>query len=87
MADGKHSRSTQGKPSLPQSTDISRRFGLPFRNDGQPSELETLEVLYEISNLLKTGLDRETLMLLVALCQSGVNPQGLVHVVKELRES
>ena len=38
-----------------------------------------------MSRLLNTGLDRETLSILVTLCESGVNPEALAVVVKELR--
>ena len=39
----------------------------------------------EISNLLNTGLDAETLAICVKLCETGVNPEALAAVVKELR--
>jgi len=42
-------------------------------------------VLYELSRLLNTGLDRETLGILVSLCENGTNPEALAMVVKELR--
>ena len=42
-------------------------------------------VLFDISQLLNTGLDRETLTVLVGLTESGVNPEALAAVVKELR--
>lgn len=42
-------------------------------------------VAFEISRLLDTGLDRETLSILVALTESGVSPEALANVVKELR--
>ena len=41
--------------------------------------------LLEISNILNTGLDRETLSILVNLCEAGVHPEALAAVVKELR--
>ena len=41
--------------------------------------------LYDISNILDTGLDRETLSILVGLCETGVNPEALAAVVKELQ--
>jgi len=44
-----------------------------------------LETVYEISRLLNTGLDRETLSILVSLCENGVNPEALAAVVRELR--
>jgi mitotic-spindle organizing protein 1 len=34
-------------------------------------------VLYEISSLLNTGLDKHTLSLCVSLCENGVNPEAL----------
>jgi mitotic-spindle organizing protein 1 len=46
---------------------------------------ETIEILYEISKLLNTGLDRTSLSILVSLCENGVNPEALAAVVKELR--
>ena len=39
----------------------------------------------EISKLLNTGLDAETMAICVRLCESGVNPEALALVVKELR--
>lgn len=46
---------------------------------------EALGVVEEISALLNTGLDRETLSILVSLCELGVNPEALAAVVSELR--
>jgi mitotic-spindle organizing protein 1 len=46
---------------------------------------ETMEVLYEISQLLNTGLDRTTLSILTSLCECGVSPEALANAVKELR--
>ena len=39
----------------------------------------------EISQLLNTGLDAETLAICVKLCESGVNPEALASVIQELR--
>ncbi len=46
---------------------------------------ETLDLICEMSALLKTGLDRETLGLLVGLCEAGVSPDALAAIVKELK--
>ncbi|CAG8475719.1 6170_t:CDS:2 [Funneliformis mosseae] len=46
---------------------------------------ETLDTLYEISTLLNTGLDRDTLSICLNLCENGVNPEALAAVIKELR--
>ena len=42
-------------------------------------------VLSEISKLLETGLDSETLAICVKLCENGVNPEALAMVIQELR--
>ena len=39
----------------------------------------------EISDLLNTGLDNETLRVCVQLLEAGVNPEALATVVQELR--
>ena len=68
------SRETQPTlPELPSASELPR-----------PRE-ETLDVLFDISQLLETGLDRETLAILVGLTETGVNPEALAEVVKELR--
>ena len=44
-----------------------------------------LDSLQELSNILETGLDRESLSILLELTESGVNPEALAALVKELR--
>lgn len=39
----------------------------------------------EISRLLKTGLDDNSLRICVQLCEAGVNPEALATVIQELR--
>lgn len=52
---------------------------------GQVKEAkETLQTLMELSNLLCTGLDPETLTICVRLCEAGVNPEALATVIREL---
>jgi mitotic-spindle organizing protein 1 len=55
----------------------------------QQQQIETGEtavnVLHRISQILDTGLDKETLRILVGLIEAGVNPEALALVVKELR--
>lgn len=48
-------------------------------------EPSALAVVHDISKLLHTGLDRESLAILIALIETGVNPEALAAVVKELR--
>uniref|UniRef100_A0A8C5LZ59 Mitotic spindle organizing protein 1 n=1 Tax=Leptobrachium leishanense TaxID=445787 RepID=A0A8C5LZ59_9ANUR len=44
-------------------------------------------LLLEISRLLNTGLDMETLSICVRLCEQGINPEALSSVIKELRRA
>ncbi|KAI3884383.1 hypothetical protein MKX03_026548 [Papaver bracteatum] len=46
---------------------------------------ESMELAFQMSNILETGLDRRTLPVLVALCEKGLNPESLAALVKELR--
>jgi mitotic-spindle organizing protein 1 len=46
---------------------------------------DALDIVAEISGILDTGLDKETLSVLVALVETGVNPEALAAVVRELR--
>ncbi|XP_055492678.1 mitotic-spindle organizing protein 1 isoform X1 [Leucoraja erinacea] len=46
-----------------------------------------MEVLLEISRLLNTGLDMESLSICVRLCEQGINPEALASVIKELRKA
>ncbi|EOA33791.1 hypothetical protein CARUB_v10021259mg [Capsella rubella] len=46
---------------------------------------ESLELVFRMSNILETGLDRHTLSVLIALCDIGLNPEALATLVKELR--
>lgn len=47
----------------------------------------TFPVLLEISRLLNTGLDMESLSICVRLCEQGINPEALSSVIKELRRA
>ena len=47
--------------------------------------LLSLSAVKDISNLLNTGLDDETLRICVQLLEAGVNPEALANVVQELR--
>ncbi|XP_022195148.1 mitotic-spindle organizing protein 1 [Nilaparvata lugens] len=46
---------------------------------------ETFSAIMEISNLLNTGLDAETLTYCVRLCENGVHPEALATVIKEMK--
>ncbi|KAF2717766.1 hypothetical protein K431DRAFT_200204, partial [Polychaeton citri CBS 116435] len=46
---------------------------------------DTIDILDEISTLLNTGLDRQTLIYCVSLIENGVKPEALANVIQELR--
>jgi len=53
----------------------------------QTSAEQTLDILYNLSQLLNTKLDREQLATCVAMIESGVNPEALAVVVRDLRQN
>ncbi|KAF3626469.1 Mitotic-spindle organizing protein 1B [Capsicum annuum] len=48
---------------------------------------DSLELVFHMSNILDTGLDRHTLSLLISLCDLGLNPESLAALIKELRQA
>ncbi|KAG6439291.1 hypothetical protein O3G_MSEX000649 [Manduca sexta] len=47
---------------------------------------EAFQLMHQISQLLSTGLDAETLSTCIRLCELGVDPEVLAHVIKEIRK-
>ena len=43
-------------------------------------------MLLELSRLLNTGLDAETLAICVRLCENGVKPEALALVINQARQ-
>ncbi|KAH8584195.1 uncharacterized protein ELE39_001698 [Cryptosporidium sp. chipmunk genotype I] len=46
---------------------------------------EILETLVDISKLLSTGLDKESILILIKLLELGVQPETLSELVIEIR--
>ena len=42
-------------------------------------------VAHEMSNILGAGLDRESLAIIMNLCEMGINPEALAACVKEIK--
>uniref|UniRef100_A0A131XAW8 Putative mitotic-spindle organizing gamma-tubulin ring associated n=1 Tax=Hyalomma excavatum TaxID=257692 RepID=A0A131XAW8_9ACAR len=57
----------------------------PSGEDRRKAVKETFDVLLEMSQILNTGLDAQSLALCIQLCESGVNPEALARLIKELR--
>ncbi|KAL6219219.1 hypothetical protein ACLB2K_012425 [Fragaria x ananassa] len=53
--------------------------------DAAKTARESLDLAFQMSNILETGLDHHTLSILIALCDLGLNPEALAAVVKELQ--
>lgn len=47
---------------------------------------EAFQMMYQISQLLCTGLDAESLSICIRLCELGVEPEVLARVIKEIRK-
>ncbi|VDB94204.1 unnamed protein product [Peniophora sp. CBMAI 1063] len=54
-------------------------------SDRMSSGQQTLDILFDMSQLLGTQLDKETLATCVGMIESGVNPEALAAVILELR--
>jgi len=46
---------------------------------------DTFSTLEELSRLLNTGLDKDSLALCVRLCEQGAHPEALATIIRELR--
>ncbi|KAI3512249.1 hypothetical protein L1887_19564 [Cichorium endivia] len=77
-----------GTPSAltrPSSIRTSQTHCSSMDPDAARTARESLELVFQMSNIVDTGLDRHTLSVLIALCDLGLNPEALAAVVKEFR--
>lgn len=49
------------------------------------SAQQTLDILFDMSQLLNTQLDKESLATCIGMIESGANPEALAAVIQELR--
>ncbi|KAH7106026.1 mitotic-spindle organizing gamma-tubulin ring associated-domain-containing protein [Auriculariales sp. MPI-PUGE-AT-0066] len=49
------------------------------------SAQQTIDILYEMSVLLNTKLDKDSLVTCIQMIENGANPEALAEVVRELR--
>ncbi|KAF8219125.1 hypothetical protein L208DRAFT_1373658 [Tricholoma matsutake] len=54
-------------------------------SDRVASAQQTLDILFEMSQLLNTQLDKETLATCISMIESGANPEAVAAVIQELR--
>ncbi len=78
--DGKRggNRGNSGGNGQNKSTDT-------YSNSAIIEAKETFANLYDLSKLLNTGLDADSLALCVRLCERGAHPEALATVIRELR--
>ncbi|KAK9325181.1 mitotic-spindle organizing gamma-tubulin ring associated-domain-containing protein [Lipomyces orientalis] len=50
------------------------------------SAQDDVDILYEISLLLDTGVDKDTISLCLKLCDNGVNPEALANTIRDLQD-
>jgi len=68
------------------STSRSSNSSHQGSGSSQTMARETFQVLLELSKLLNTGLDAETLAICVRLCENGVKPEALALVINQARQ-
>uniref|UniRef100_A0A803MJ44 Uncharacterized protein n=1 Tax=Chenopodium quinoa TaxID=63459 RepID=A0A803MJ44_CHEQI len=72
--------------SVKQLGDCSSLYlSLQMDSEAARTARDSLELAFQMSNILETGLDRHSLSVLIALCDLGLNPEAVAAVVKELR--
>jgi len=82
------SNRTPGRPGAPTYQSLSPESTAPPEMETEAAAArqakESLELAFQMSQILDTGLDRHTLSLLMALCDRGANPEALAALVREL---
>ena len=48
---------------------------------------QAVTALWELSQLLETGLSRDAVMSVVELCEMGVNPEAIIEMITELNRT
>lgn len=71
---------TQSQPPLRQKVQ-RQQVNAPEFDEAR----ETLDIMFEMSQILNCGIDQHTLSILAQLVENGVNPEALAAVVKELK--
>lgn len=57
------------------------------RSNKREDHKETFRIIKEMSDVLNTGLDSESLGVCLRLCEDGVNPVALAHLIKDWRRN
>ncbi|KAK9387627.1 mitotic-spindle organizing gamma-tubulin ring associated-domain-containing protein [Lipomyces mesembrius] len=57
------------------------------RSNPNMTQKDTRVLLHEISLLLDTGIDKDTICLCLKLFDNGINPEALANTIRELQET
>lgn len=75
-----------GPQSSRPSTAPPQPVGIPPDQDralARQQQHETFRIIKEMSDILHTGLDTQSLGCCLRLCEDGVNPVALAHFIKD----
>ncbi|KAK9370628.1 mitotic-spindle organizing gamma-tubulin ring associated-domain-containing protein [Lipomyces kononenkoae] len=75
-ADSSKSDYTPNKVFIPESS----------RSNLNATQKDAADLLYEISLLLDTGVDKDTISICLKLCDNGINPEALANTIRELTD-
>lgn len=76
---------TQPPPSASNAPPMATTNSGAATATGRTPASATVDLVCELSDLLRTGLDRRQVQVIMALLDSGVNPHALAAAVQELR--
>ncbi|KAK9331002.1 mitotic-spindle organizing gamma-tubulin ring associated-domain-containing protein [Lipomyces starkeyi] len=57
------------------------------RSNPNLTQKDTTVLLHEISLLLDTGVEKDTISLCLKLFDNGINPEALANTIRELKET
>lgn len=77
-------RVTSGQPTTYHRLEATAPPDMETEAAAARQAKESLELAFQMSQILDTDLDRHTLSLLMALCDRGANPEALAALVREL---
>ncbi|XP_020578750.1 mitotic-spindle organizing protein 1-like [Phalaenopsis equestris] len=66
---------------------LQKAANVLMKSAGGQNPNDTLDLAFQISNVLDCGLDRHTLSLIIALLDRGINPEPLSALIRELSSS
>ena len=51
------------------------------------SPREQVDLVYQLSSILNTGLDKEAIAICISLLEDGINPEALALCLKEIKKN